>query len=618
MSFLSPWALWFALSLPVVVGFYLLRRRRISRVVPSTVLWQRFLAENQANAPFQRLRRHALLLLQLAILALVVIALARPFRTGNRLQGSLQVVILDASASMQAVDESPSRFEVARRQALAMVDALGPASEGQEMLVLVAAGQAEVRQSPTTDKASLRRAIEAARVTDTPTRLDEALRVAATLVKDRPGAEVHLFSDGAGVDLASVDTLDLPLVFHRVGHRNRNLGIVSAEMRPNPENPNQRAVFVRVANPTPEAAEVPITVRFEGQSVESRQVRVGPTNGISEVFIVGQQRDGVFTVTLDQPDDLAVDNTVSLVSRLPRAVRILLVTRGNRFLERALRSAGPRIDVTVAPSIQAQGADADIVVLDDLSPAEWPRANVLAIHVVRPGWSSRPTGSLEAPVIVDWKATHPLLRFVGFDAVQVAQSLEMPMPSWAVSLVDASRSSLMWAGEADGHRTIWIGFDLLQSTWPLRVGFPIFIANAVEWLDPDRIRAAAEAGRTADPVRWLWTGPGSVPTASVTSPDGGTHSLAVPEGTRELVFGDTRQQGVYRVEQGTNRWSFAVNLLDPRETDLTPRESLDRGRRAAVSATRQQPASLEGWRWVALAGFVVLLTEWWWFHRRTA
>jgi len=72
------------------------------------------------------------------------------------------------------------------------------------------------------------------------------------------------------------------------------------------------------------------------------------------------------------------------------------------------------------------------------------------------------------------------------------------------------------------------------------------------------------------------------------------------------------------VEQGTNRWSFAVNLLDARETDLTPKESLDRGRRAPVAATRIQPASLEGWRWFALAGFGILLTEWWWFHRRTA
>lgn len=618
MSFLSPWALWFALSLPVVVAFYLLKRRRLSRIVPSTVLWQRFLAENQATAPFQRLRRHALLLLQLALLALVVLALARPFRNGNRLRGTLQVVILDASASMQAIDESPNRFEVARRQALGLVDALAPASEGQEMLVLVAGAHAEVLQSPTTEKAALRRALESARATDATTRLDEALRVAATLVKDRPGAEVHLFSDGAGVDLAAVDTLDLPLVFHRVGQRNRNLGLVSAELKANPENPTQRALFVRISNPTAESAEVPITVRFDGQPVAARNVQVGPTNGVSEVFVVDQDRDGLFTVTLDRPDDLAVDNTVSVVSRLPRPVRILLVSRGNRFLERALRAAGPRVEVTASATFPAPGVEPDIVVLDDVVPAEWPRANVLAIHAVRPSWSSGPVGTLEAPALVDWKATHPLLRFVGFDAVQVAQALEIPTPPWAISLVDASRSSLVWAGESEGQRTIWIGFDLLQSTWPLRVGFPIFIANAIEWLDPDRVRSAAEAGHTADPVRWIWNGSGPAPTASVKTPDGAVQTVPSAEGSREFLFADTARQGVYQVEQGTNRWSFAVHLLDARETDLTPQETLDRGRRAAVASTEVRPASLESWRWFALAGLGILLVEWWWFHRRTA
>ena len=53
MNFLSPIGFAFAATMPVVVGFYLLKRKRVVRVVPSTLLWQRFLAENQANSPFQ-------------------------------------------------------------------------------------------------------------------------------------------------------------------------------------------------------------------------------------------------------------------------------------------------------------------------------------------------------------------------------------------------------------------------------------------------------------------------------------------------------------------------------------------------------------------------------------
>ncbi|HUD82515.1 MAG TPA: BatA domain-containing protein, partial [Candidatus Saccharimonadales bacterium] len=58
MRFLSPAAFWFAATLPVVVVFYLLKRRRVVKLVSSTVLWQKFLADTQANAPFQKLRHN--------------------------------------------------------------------------------------------------------------------------------------------------------------------------------------------------------------------------------------------------------------------------------------------------------------------------------------------------------------------------------------------------------------------------------------------------------------------------------------------------------------------------------------------------------------------------------
>ena len=57
MNFLAPAAFLFAAAIPVVVVFYLLKRKRVVRLVSSTVLWQKFLAETQASAPFQKLRQ---------------------------------------------------------------------------------------------------------------------------------------------------------------------------------------------------------------------------------------------------------------------------------------------------------------------------------------------------------------------------------------------------------------------------------------------------------------------------------------------------------------------------------------------------------------------------------
>src|SRR5512145_2813205 len=98
MNFLAPAAFAFAAAIPVVILFYLLKRKRVVRLVASTLLWQRFLADTQASAPFQRLRKNWLLILQLILLALAVLALGRPYFATQVKPARLRVIILDASA----------------------------------------------------------------------------------------------------------------------------------------------------------------------------------------------------------------------------------------------------------------------------------------------------------------------------------------------------------------------------------------------------------------------------------------------------------------------------------------------------------------------------------------
>src|SRR3954471_8674235 len=181
MKFLSPGAFAFAAAIPVVVVFYLLKRKRVLRLVSSTLLWQKFLAETQASAPFQRLRHNWLLILQLLLLLLAILALARPYFASKAKSGRALVTILDPSASMQSIDEQPTRFEKARKQALELVASMHPEDK---MVVLLAGGNTEVKQSPTSEKAALRRAIEASQANDSPTHLNEALKLAETLIQN--------------------------------------------------------------------------------------------------------------------------------------------------------------------------------------------------------------------------------------------------------------------------------------------------------------------------------------------------------------------------------------------------------------------------------------------------
>ncbi len=52
MSFLNPWGLLFALSIPAIVLLYLLKQRYQEVEVSSTYLWEKAVQDMQASAPW--------------------------------------------------------------------------------------------------------------------------------------------------------------------------------------------------------------------------------------------------------------------------------------------------------------------------------------------------------------------------------------------------------------------------------------------------------------------------------------------------------------------------------------------------------------------------------------
>jgi Ca-activated chloride channel family protein len=617
MNFLTPIAFAFAAAIPVVVVFYLLKRKRVVKLVSSTLLWQRFLADTQASSPFQRLRHNWLLIFQISLLLLVVFALARPYFQGQTKQSRLRVLILDGSASMQAMDEEPSRFERARSEALKWVNGM---RDGEQMMVLLAGASTEVKQSPTSDKGALRRAIESSTASDAASGLADSLKTAGAFTSEKRGeeevtsGEIHLFSDGAVPPLTELENKNLPLVYHQIGQAGNNAGIVSMEVRANPEDPKQRAVFVAVANFSTNVLQGELQLRFDGELLQAKPLELAETNTAPFVFVAPQTRDGVFTVRLALDDILAADNEASAVSLLPQPVKVLLVSRGNRFLEKALRGL-PNVELSVSPIVTDTADIADLVVLDDIVAPTLPRPNLMLFHVPHTNLFSA-WDVLKMPPIVDWKNTHPLLRFVNFDNVQVAETLAVKPPPWGVSLVESPQTALLIAGEVEQRRIVWVGFDPLQSTWPLRISFPIFIANAVDWLNPASANASHLMVKAGQAFRLTLAEP--VSQAEVTKPDGTRRDLQLGAQTREIVFGDTSLQGIYRLKAGTNDLTFCVNVMDPTESNITPREELSLGRFQKVSASSIKRANLEIWRWIAAGALAILLFEWWFYHKRTA
>lgn len=611
MNFLAPFAFIFAATLPVVVIFYVLKRRRTVRLVSSTILWQKFLAETQANAPFQKLRNNWLLLLQLLMLALAVFALARPYFAATTQEPGLVVVILDGSASMQSRDESPTRFEAARKEALKLVDGL---KDTDQMIVLLSAGNTVVRQSPSAEKTTLRRVLEECQPGDTPTRVEEAFKLAQTLSKNRANVEVHFFSDGAIPTADNLTSIKLPVVFHQFGKRANNAGITAMDVRPHPEDPKQRIVFASVFNASTNAQTVSAELRFNGQFVDTKILNLPPRDTASGVFAIEQKQDGVYTLKLKNDDDLAIDNEASIVSKLPRPVKVLMVSGGNRFLEKALRAV-PNVELSSASQLTSGGKGYDVVVLDGVTPVTQPVVNTLAWNVGNTNWFES-WRKVENPAIVDWNANHPLMRFVTLDNMRVYETLSVKAPKWGLVLVESQQTPLLIAGEKDHKRLVWVGFDSLESEWPLRFSFIIFLSNAMEWLNPqqsDTSLLTLQAGNAfREPLF------GSYDTATITLPKGEKKEIKLGEQAKELIWGETYQTGIYKASYGMNETTFTVNLMDPAESDITPKTQVPVGSGNVSAGGISKRANLEYWRWFVMAALAVLMFEWWYYHRRTA
>mgnify|MGYP001430387061 FL=1 len=606
MNFLNPEALAFAVTLPIVIIFYLLKRRRVAHLVSSTIIWKRFLNETQANSPFQKLRHNWLLIIQLIFLSLAIFALIRPYFSSKIESGRFVVVILDVSASMQATDVSLNRFELAKGEVNKMIDGM---YDNDQMVLILSGGNTEVRQSPTSVKAILKKALDQVKVTDSPTRLLEAIKLSQNLSRNRPKVEVHLFSDGVSSDLDAFELQDLNLEYHRLGKGGGNLGITSLEVRSNPEQLGQQSVFATIGNFSTNTMSSEVSLFFDDQMIGNRRLTVRPTNTASLVFSSNQRTNGVFRMKLKNDDFLQVDNIGSVMGLTRRNVEVLLITKGNVFLEKALRSIDD-VDLIVKSSLTDSTPNVDVVVLDSIIPAVWPSGNVMAINTQSTNWF-QPSGLLESPPIVDWKSAHPILRFVNFDNVQVAQSLNSELPTWMNPIVETQSVPLIAVGENDANRCVWVGFNPLDSTWPLRVSFPIFIANAIDWLDP-KIVTNLSAG---EPFSMRMAEKGSA--VIVTLPDGEIVETSTM-GNGEFVFADTFQQGVYHAKYGTNEISFCVNLLDAAESAIESRDVLKLGKYGRVEATLQLDADKELWRWFAIICLLLLVFEWWFYHRRTA
>jgi hypothetical protein len=617
MSFLNLAGFTFLALMPVIIFFYLLKLRRRPQVVPSTLLWQRAVEDLTANAPFQKLRKNLLLYLQLLILALLVFALARPLMNLEVRGGRSLIVLLDNSASMQTQEGDETRFDQAIEKVEQLIEGL---SSGDSMMLIEFARTARVVASFSSEAPKLRRLLGTVKPTHETTNPRDALLLAKSLARKLDNAEIAVISDGSYADtLSDIGMENIPLRFLKVGQRTDNVGFTRVDLRRAPESERDFQLFAEITNYTLLPKTLSLEIYNNDTLIDARQIRLEPDSTLNQLIENSLFEDGEIVLTLNTDDPFPLDDTAYLVMKKSAETKLLLVGPPNYFLEKAIRFDRDLNAKVTTMSLDEYPPDRpeafDVTIFDTVTPEEIPQGNYLYLGATPFLEGFEENGVIPSPPIYDWDSQHPVMRYVELSDVAIAEARDVTLPAASQTLAStANDRPLVAFHSAQNRNVVVVTFNLFDSNLPLRMAFPLFISNSLNFLSRNKAAGQASLFQTGQTVELDI--PLDVETITVLTP--GEETVNVERGPlNAAAFDNTRLVGFYDVALGKEATdTFGVNLLNKAESNIEPADTLTLDNELEVEASELNRVNTEVWPWFALAGLLFLLLEWIAYHRR--
>jgi hypothetical protein len=589
----------------IIVMLYLLKMRRRDVRVPATFLWPAKVEEIRANALIQRLRPSWLLFLQLLALSLAVFALARPQTQQKGLTGEITVLVIDSSASMSATDVAPSRFDEAKKLAR---EAIQSARAGDRLALIEAGATPKVVFPLSNDPGKQIRALESLKATDAEGEVGDALRLAAALVGTQEGARIVLLSDGVFEKVTNFTRGKAALVYKSIGELDENLSVSALGTS---ETATGRQLYCGIKNFSKKPMDGTLSLFADGKVIDSIKTPAIAPQGQWGRTISAPAGAKVFEAKLEASDVLKSDNYAVSISDPGAALRVLLVTKGNPFLERAL-SLDPRVTLDRAaevPSTEQGGIGSgsyDVVVFDGIEEQPVKARGVVTFGAAGPSTPVKRQASVSKPAFISADDV-PIMRGVDLQGVFIdSQEKVQPTASGKV-VAEGTAGPLIVTSEQPDKRQVYVAFEPLESDFPLQVGFPILIANALDFVAGGP-SAQAITVRPGQPFSLPWT------KEAVLDGPSGKHTLA-PTGTT-LVVREAKRVGRHTLSLGGQTKDVYVALKSDRESDIEPVKNLPLGG-GEVKATQTPLRFADFWRPLALLALLVLAAEWWVFARRS-
>jgi len=447
------------------------------------------------------------------------------------------------------------------------------------------------------------------------------------------------------IDLSGIDVRYIP-----VGQTRENVGIIAFNARRYATDKSSYEVYIEVQNFGTAPARRRLVLYNGDLATDARTLELNPGERLRQIYSRGGGEDSVLRASLEieapaagrtaaanaRRDAFPLDDQAWALLPARRKQRVLLVTRDNLYLEGAMlvydnvevdKLTPDELDRAIAESRLPEYA---AVVLDDHTPAALPPASTHLLYFNPQGENApfRTRGSLPAPRITEIDENHPVMRWLVFRDVNFDSTFvfDVDRAKGEAALATSVRAPIIAAKRVGNRKIVACAFSLSATDLMLRVAFPLFLVNALDWFASDEADLLTTYA-TGTRARVALDGVTGAAEVTVTAPSG-RESAAPIEGDRATFY--AAEVGVHAVRARAAvknpgdppgrilaDVSLAANLSSPTESAIAPAKNLALGGRplakpAGFAMTHRRPI----WLYLVLLAALLLSIEWFTFNRR--
>jgi hypothetical protein len=567
----------FSFFIAAVILMYFFRKQYRDQVVPSNLLWEEVMKEWQASPWFHRLQKNLLLLLQVLILFFLMIALVKPYIFNEMAPKDHLVILLDTSASMNAVVNNRSHFEEAKEDIQSLIEGTG----GKVTLLGVGKSVTTIVSEETNDRVVLN-GLKNLPLSNDHEDMKKAIHLGEALAS---GSEsiIHIFSDSMEKE-DFTEELTTPIQVHNLLTNPVNVSLTSFGVER--LGSSYKGVAV-IENQSEVSLRGHLSIHDEKNEISSVKLTLDPGKE-TVVPISDLSHSPIYKAVIDVNDDYMEDNSLSNIQAASKPA-IHVIGEINPFLLKGFQSIG--VDVKTIEEDQKKSGDEIILTTKE----KWQQLSFESPAMIVPARSKESN-----PLTHGIKATNedPLLKHVDLEKVYVEKVNSIQIKNLQ-SVATADSIPLIQKGEVNGQKLVLLNLHLNESDFPLHPGFPIFLYNSYRFLSENHGFLG-------------YYQPGEERTIPLTGDNWDIYSTEgefVKEWNSEGGFKAPEAPGVYQAIRDGNTKYFSV-VLDDREKQLSEGASFSlepiKGMKNEESKSIPQALTV----WFLILAILLLFIEW--------